>query len=200
MKLIATCATLLLFAFSSMSNAGLIAGPTTCGSAQREATLDSATKCVTGLKNPKKVDINAGFSSTTGWTSEGELTGIGTNGFLTAGLTSGSWGSSPVAGTWAVDSSFWDMFGQAVISIHVGNGGGDPDYFAWLLEEGETMGTWSYEILSGKGGGLSNMKLWGADEVINVPEPQTLLLFGTGILGLVFARRKQKPTSSPITS
>lgn len=191
MKLIAT---LLLFAFSSMSNAGL----TTCGSNQREATLDSATKCVIGLKN--FTDIDAEFSSTTGWTSEGELTGNGTNGFLTAGLTSGSWDSSPVAGTWAVDSSFWDMFGQAVISIHVGNGGGDPDYFAWLLEEGETMGTWSYEILSGKGGGLSNMKLWGADAVINVPEPQTLLLLGTGILGLVFARRKQKPASSPITS
>jgi hypothetical protein len=197
MKLIGTCATLLLLAFSSTSNAGLI----TCEpSDQRKATLSAATKCVTGDKNLKVADINAGFTSTAGWTREGELTGNGNNGFLTASLTSGSWGSSSVAGTWGIDLSFWDMFEQAAISIKVGNGGGDPDYFAWLLVDRETSGAWSYERLLGGGGGLSNITLWGADEVINVPEPQTLLLFGIGILGLVFARRKQKPASSPVTS
>jgi hypothetical protein len=52
----------------------------------------------------------------------------GTDGFLTVKLTSGSWGQSPAAGTWAISPDFWAKYGEAVISIHVGNGGGDPNH------------------------------------------------------------------------
>lgn len=167
------------------------ATPVTCGSVEREASLDSSTQCVIGVGNPMVSDINAGFTSVTGWSNQGELTSNGTDQYLSANLISGMWGGSPIDGTWTIDDSFWDLFGQAVISMHVGNGGGDPDYFAWLIEEGQTMGTWEYEVLSGNGGGLSNLKLWGADEADNteVPIPPMILLLGLSLAGLIVSKK-----------
>ena len=185
MKIANLCAFVFLLAISSTSNAALIG----CGSIERWAALGEATACVTGLGNPGISEINTGFASTTGWSSEGELTGDGSNGFLSASLSIGSWGSSNIAGNWGIDSSFWDSYDQAVISIHVGNGGGSPDYFAWLIGDGETSGVWFYMKHSGGGGGLSNIKLWGADHP--VPEPAIIGLFGLGLLGIGFARRKK---------
>lgn len=169
------------------------AAPVTCGSAEREATLDSANGCVPGLGNPMVSDIDANFASVTGWSNQGELTDDGTNQFLSASLTSGSWGSASIAGDWSIDASFWDLFGQAVISMHVGNGGGDPDYFSWLIVEGETTGTWEYERLLGGGGGLSNLKLWGADlPERKVPAPAIILLLGLGLIGLSVSKKYKK--------
>lgn len=48
---------------------------------------------------------------------------------------------------------------------------------------------------------LTNLSLAQVPESLPpVPAPPALLLFGTGILGLVFARRKQKQGSSPVNS
>ena len=190
---------LCLLAVVSTSNAGLI----TCGSSQRTASLDSATTCVTGLNNPKESTINANFLSTTGWGNVGELTSNGSNQYLSANLTSGSWGSSPIVGNWLIDPEFWLTYDQAAISIHVGNGGGDPDYFSWLIEDNATSGIWAYTKLAGNGGGLSNIKLWGADlastptpasspAFVNVSEPAILAMFALGVIGLSATMRKSK--------
>ena len=170
----------------------------TCGSEQRTASIDSASYCETGLKNPKVVDINTNFKSVTGWENVGELTSNGTDQFLSANLTLGSWGSSSIEGNWQIDRNFWSTYDQAVISMHVGHGKGGPDHFSWLIIDDSTMGTWSYDLLSGKGGGLSNFKLWGANtpntkeilSSVSVPEPASILLMGLGLIGIIRVRTK----------
>jgi len=178
-------ATMLVLAASHVS-----ALPITCGGADRTATLDSAEMCKVGTGNTlgNGSTINGHYGVT--WSGVGSLTANGSNDFLSASLTSGSWGGQHVEGLWSIDSSFWDIYAEAVISIHVGNGGGDPDHFAWLITENETSGTWSYDKLQGGGGGLSNMKLWGRGVAIKVSEPGTLGLLSLAALGLVFSRRK----------
>lgn len=166
------------------------ATPVTCGSSQRTATLDAATECKTGEGNTlgNGSTINALYGPT--WTQQGSNDGAnGTNGFLTTNAD--SWGQH-VTGTWSIDASFWSLFGEAVISIHVGNGGGSPDHFAWAIETGATSGTFSYDKLNGGGGGLSNMKLWSRGTPSTVAEPGSIALLGLGLAGLVASRRKQR--------
>ena len=168
------------------------AGAITCGGAplDRTATLTSATSCTEGLGNPGLADILADYSGES-WSGAGQLVVDGTNDYLTVSLTSGSWGAAPIEADWEISSDFWSNYAEAVISIHVGNGAGDPDYFAWSIMDNATTGTLSYEILTGNGGGLSNMKLWGRGTA-SVPAPATVALLGLGLMGLVLSR-KRKP-------
>ena len=170
------------------ANAGFISS-VSCGGSERMASSTSAVACKVGLGNPKASTILNDFPSTP-WTKAGELVSNGSNGLFAVGLTSGSWGESPIEANWEISSSFWDNYIEAVISMHVGNGGGDPDYFAWSITDNATSGSISYEVLSGSGGGLSNIKLWGRTE--NVPAPATLVLFGLGLFGMMFNQRKKK--------
>lgn len=163
----------------------------TCGNEYRTATLGSAELCETGSGNTKESNIEDYFGGD--WDHLAGLNSSATDGYLTVNLLSGSWGSHGLTtGTWAIDESFWSVYGSAALSIHVGNGRYDPDHFAWTISEGQTSGTWSYERLTGNGGGLSNMHLWGSGEpkATSVPEPSTVVLLFMGLMSLVVARRR----------
>nr|WP_324259431.1 hypothetical protein [Cellvibrio fontiphilus] len=172
------------------------AGTISCGNQYRTASLTSAELCFTGSGNTKESDIESYFGGD--WDHLGGVAGAANNnasiteGYLTVTLTSGTWGATGlITGTWAIDSSFWTVYGKAALSVHVGNGKYDPDHFAWTISEGNTSGTWYYERLSGNGGGLSNMHLWGSGEpATQVSEPNVALLLMLGLLSMFVARRR----------
>lgn len=176
----------------SIMSAQVIGAPITCGGDDRTATLNSAEACSTGTGNTNGngTEINSYFNDLAPWAQVGEVTTNSTSDLLSVELTSGQWGSTSIAGNWTISSGFWLSYGSAVISMHVGNGGGDPDHWAWLITSGETSGTFSYEKLQGSGGGLSNLMLWGAGTPTLVSEPSGLLIMVLGIIALGFNRRK----------
>ena len=142
---------------------------------QRDAWLTSSTNGyvdtgVTGT--PGAGDVTTRFGDPyplnplqNSWLGAGSLAGAdGTNSFFTVDVSDGdsdTWGNGPLDGTWSISSAFWQTYGRAVITMHVGNGAGDPDWFFWEIKQGETSGNFFYERQSGGGGGLSNLFLWG---------------------------------------
>lgn len=160
---------------------------------QRVATLGDAIECRTqdSINLNDSDDLNALFGTNYIWVKEGELTNEGSNDLFTVNT---DFGGTDVTGTWSIDESFWSTYGRAVITMHVGHGGGNPDAFAWLITPGETSGFFSYERVTGGGGGLSNMFLFGSGipdiPDIKLPEPNIGALLVIGLLSIFFARRR----------
>lgn len=169
-----------------------LAGEITClPDNQRVATLSDAIECKTlnsvNLNSPAQIDALYDDLGDP-WVKEGELTGSGTNDLFT--IAADSWGVD-VEGQWYIADSFWDTYSRAVITMHVGNGGGNPDAFAWLITPGETSGDFSYERISGTGGGLSNLFLFGSGTpMLKVAEPNIVFLLLMGFFSLFAARRR----------
>ena len=189
---------------------------------ERVATLGSATLCETenDLVINSSDDLNDVLGTNYNWIDEGNLTTGSSNDLLTIVLTLGDWGISPIAGTWAIDPSFWSIYGIAAITMHAGQGNGNPDAFAWLITPGATSGTFSYEDLDGKGGGLSGFRLWGTEQpqtttttgnptttdvpttttdtptTTAVPEPNAGVLSAIGLLALVAVRQWSRKSNA----
>ncbi|HSC67094.1 MAG TPA: hypothetical protein VLC79_05365 [Cellvibrio sp.] len=178
---------LLLCGWCSVATAGVI----TCEpDNQRVATLSDAVECKTlnsvNLHSPAQID---GLYDDLGypWVKEGELTGVGENNLFK--VEADSWGVD-VTGHWYIADAFWDSYSRAVITMHVGQGGGNPDAFAWLITPGTTYGDFSYTRISGTGGGLSNMFLFGSGTpLIRVSESGVLMLLLMGLFSLYAVRR-----------
>jgi len=163
----------------------------TCSGITRAITFTNASQCAMGdgSGTTSASDVAGVFGQT--WVNNGSLTANGTDGLLTG--TSTGWGSAPVSGTWQLAANYWDTYGSAVISIHVGNGNASgPDNFLFWITPGQTSGSFNYTVTeANNGGGLSNMFLWTSGTPTQVPEPATLGLLGLGLAGVGFARRRK---------
>lgn len=187
-------ALLVLGMVSSNASAVVVLNTDTCGAPDRTATMTDALHCAYGNGNPGADTIAVHYGDI--WVDAGEVvdtTPGGADGYLTATSNEG-WGNIPNSGTWEIDAAFWDLYDSAVISMHVGNGGGDPDHWAWMMNDGATSGTWSLDFLPDGltgGGGLSNIRLWGVEGETSVPAPGAAILLGLGLIGLVGMRKRR---------
>jgi hypothetical protein len=107
------------------------------------------------------------------------------------------------AGTW----TYTPGEGDPAVRFWVAKGGNEGFKLHWMVE-GTTVGNacngdaynlaclnLALSVTSGSwstlGQGLSHMSWYDTGDVPNVPEPVTLALFGTGVLGLGIARRRR---------
>ena len=94
------------------------------------------------------------------------------------------------SGTWSFSNSPWGTYANIMLAVKDGRidmppaGEGDEDiwYSAYLVGSGDMSGDWD---TGGKD--ISHMTVYGSP----IPEPGTLLLFGSGIAGLFYVRRKK---------
>ena len=97
-------------------------------------------------------------------------------------------------GTYEFNKSAWNTYSDMMIVLKDGgieDGGiedGDKYYwFAYLLNDGNFSGTWTYP----EGKEISHLSVYGSTTGVPVPEPATILLLGAGLLGLVGYNRKR---------
>jgi hypothetical protein len=122
----------------------------------------------------------------------------------TAGGASSGWMTSDVVfgtsltGTISIDPHIANQNLLLVLKSGVGNG--DPDWVVFALTP--TILSSAFSIVSPGPGSqaLSHMELYGGRGPIPAPEPASLLLFGTGLLGVGRAARKRLHASRPEAS
>jgi hypothetical protein len=166
----------LIIASCLLAGAYAEAGVISCGDSYRTASVSNATSCYSqNLGSTAKAgDVKAITGSS--WSLVDALTSSGTDGWFT--ITGSGWGKSAASGTWSISDLFWDNFTSAMITMHVGGGQKNAvDNFEWLITPESSSGIFSYVKNRGKGGGLSNIKLWGmgtpvkAEPTPTNPEP-----------------------------
>jgi hypothetical protein len=101
-------------------------------------------------------------------------------------------------GTWSINASAWSIFEKLVITLKDGNTG-PPGFIYWsayLLTDDSTSGTWHTggvfdEEKEEWSRALSHATIYGSRDDVPIPEPATMLLLGSGLIGLAGVGRKK---------
>jgi len=91
-------------------------------------------------------------------------------------------------GTWSFDPDTWDIYGNIAIVLKDGKATDDVYWSAYLLETGVSSGLWEFDGQKN----LSHFTVYGRGDPTPSPEPGTMLLLGSGLIGLAAFRRKTK--------
>lgn len=105
------------------------------------------------------------------------------------------------SGTWTFLGSLWNTWDRLFLAAHYGGGGNtsadNPDSFIVELSPFDFTGLYALTGLGIQFNGLSNIYLLGircttpgCNGEFFIPEPGTLLLIGSGVLGLALRRRR----------
>lgn len=104
--------------------------------------------------------------------------------------TPGQGDKDSISGTWSVSSTFWNDYSSAALGFKFGTGDTHDEWFVFELAQGVTSGNWTFISTLANKGGLSHINLYSTSPIEQVSEPVTIALFGLGLAGLGFARRR----------
>jgi len=177
--------TFLLLGLSASASATPVNCPGTAVTTDREFTLDTAVAAVCYQYGTGNLNGSGDAINTLGWTTvdKSDDTTTGTHdGWLT--IT----GTGTTSGTFTINPLAWTTYGSLALALKSGEGALDPDWAVFTLAYGTLTGTWS---MSGSQS-LSHANLYGAGDPTppSVPEPTSMLLLGTGLIGVATRLRR----------
>jgi len=99
------------------------------------------------------------------------------------------------SGTYSFNTDTWDFCDDIMVVLKDGGVGVEKiQWFAYKLGEGNFEGDWAYpSVVGGPLKELSYLAVYGRGGDVPVPEPATIFLLGSGLIGLAgFGRKKFK--------